>query len=174
MEVSVGFDRGWIITDPGNHVATQPKLWHYFDDMPVIIFTAPISEYDVKTSSDGNTQDFSLMELVPQFRAVCEAPEFSKAFIILLMTKLDLFKEKLVTDPLENHFPEYRQSDYPWTHDNWPEYTFLQDLFKHGNSRERIAYRYVPGHIDLKSRMGFVLTFVQDGNFTSHSFPTRK
>lgn len=151
VQVEIGLDSQWVITDPGNHVATKPKLWHSFDNVPIILFTVPLSEYDATSSGDGNTGNVSFMDLVSKFRAVCEAPEFSKARVMLLLTKGDLFREKLVTNPLENHFSEYRRSDYQYTHDNWAEVIFLRDLFKNGNSHARISYHMVPTDVDTRS-----------------------
>ncbi|KAF9524152.1 G-protein alpha subunit [Crepidotus variabilis] len=85
------------LLDPSGQRSERRKWIHYFEFVTSIIFCAPVADYDQARM----TESFNL------FESVINSRWFLRTSIILLLTKMDEFKQKLPKIPLEKSFPEY-------------------------------------------------------------------
>jgi hypothetical protein len=103
----------------------SPRKWmHFFDHVPVILFCVAISDYDQLVIENGNKSeervsgflflgcDLSdpgvqnrLAESIGLLKSIVNTrPWFRRTPIILLLNKLDLFREKLARVRVQSHF----------------------------------------------------------------------
>lgn len=71
-----------------------------------ILFISAINEYDQEYREDNQIYK-SLNFCISLFVDAISNPFLMGKSIILLLNKIDLFKEKLKISPLKNHFPDY-------------------------------------------------------------------
>jgi len=77
---------------------------HQFDNVTSILFVVDISSYDqVSLDSSANL----LAKALELFDWVANSQWFYWCSIILLLDKVDLFKQKLATSPLDHYFHDY-------------------------------------------------------------------
>ncbi|KAG8855595.1 Guanine nucleotide-binding protein alpha-2 subunit [Tulasnella sp. 330] len=91
--------------DVGGQRSERKKWIHCFEDVTSIIFCVALSEYDQVLLEEGtqNRMDESLV----LFESVINSRWFQRTSMILFLNKTDVFKDKLLKSPMENHFPEY-------------------------------------------------------------------
>ncbi|KAI0046293.1 putative guanine nucleotide-binding protein alpha-3 subunit [Auriscalpium vulgare] len=77
------------------------KLMHIFDDTTSIVFCASLANYDRGAPGAGLEDSLALFENVVNSRW------FQRTSVLLVLTKLQLLKEKLPTVPLEKYAPDY-------------------------------------------------------------------
>lgn len=102
------FDMGQIsihMLDVGVQLSQLEKWIHHFDSVRSIIFCAALSEYN-QVLLEGKNQNRMQQSLI-LFEAVVNSRWFLGTSIILLLTKIDVFKNKLPKVPIEKYFPEY-------------------------------------------------------------------
>ncbi|CAA7263786.1 unnamed protein product [Cyclocybe aegerita] len=85
---------------------SERKRWiHCFESATSIVFCTAMSDYDQVLLAE-RTQNRMLESLV-LFESVINSRWFRRTSIVLLLTKIDVFKNKLPKVPLEFYFPEY-------------------------------------------------------------------
>ncbi|RYP40254.1 hypothetical protein DL767_001797 [Monosporascus sp. MG133] len=81
------------------------KRMHFFENVSTIIFVVNLAGYDqVLLEESSLTQ---LMESLMLFDSVVNSGWFRRTSIVLLLNKVDLFRQKLPLSPLADYFPDY-------------------------------------------------------------------
>ncbi|KAH7019583.1 guanine nucleotide regulatory protein [Ilyonectria destructans] len=80
------------------------KVIHQFENVTSIIFIVDLSRYT--EGLEWSTQN-GLMESISHFDSVVNSRWCTRSSIILLLSNLYEFKQKLARDPLSNYFPDY-------------------------------------------------------------------
>ncbi|KAI8848760.1 guanine nucleotide binding protein, alpha subunit [Chytridium lagenaria] len=93
------------IFDVGGQRSERKKWAPYFDDCSAIIFVSAISAYDQSCFEDNTTN--RITESLTLFSSICNHPLFRSTSMILFLNKIDLFRKKLQTIPIQNYFPQY-------------------------------------------------------------------
>ncbi len=76
---------------------------YLFECVTSIVFCADLADYD-RIDDYGNNR---LTESIALFDSIVNSRWFLRSSIILCLTKIDLFKEKIQNVPLERYFPDY-------------------------------------------------------------------
>ncbi|KAJ3055514.1 Guanine nucleotide-binding protein alpha-2 subunit [Rhizophlyctis rosea] len=92
--------------DVGGQRSERRKWIHCFEAVTSIIFCVALSEYD-QVLLEESTQN-RMAESLTLFESVINSRWFLRTSIILFLNKIDLFKDKLIKNPLENYYPEYK------------------------------------------------------------------
>ncbi|KAJ7853773.1 guanine nucleotide binding protein, alpha subunit [Mycena olivaceomarginata] len=82
------------------------KKWiHSVEGVTSVIFCVPLSDYDELEENGQNR----MRRLLALFDSIINDPYFARTSIILFLTKIDVFRDKVTTGkaPLERHLPEY-------------------------------------------------------------------
>ena len=98
--------------DIGGQRSERKKWIHCFEGVTSIIFCVALSEYDQVLLEDASQGRMG--ESLMLFESVINSRWFCHSSIILFLNKVDIFRHKLQTTPLENYFPDYRGG--PQTH----------------------------------------------------------
>lgn len=101
----VGSNLKLHIYDVGGQRSERKKWIHCFDNVTMIIFCVPLSEYDQFLLEDQSQNRFQ--ESLVLFENVVNSRWFSRTSVVLFLNKIDLFAEKLQKAPLEKYFPDY-------------------------------------------------------------------
>ncbi|KAJ6568527.1 guanine nucleotide binding protein, alpha subunit [Mycena capillaripes] len=92
------------IIDVAEQRAERKKWIHCFESVTSIIFCAALSDYgQVLKGRNAN----GLLESIYLFDSVVNSRWFLRTSVILFLTKIDAFKQKLTKIPLGRYFPEY-------------------------------------------------------------------
>ncbi|KAF8452733.1 G-protein alpha subunit-domain-containing protein [Boletus edulis BED1] len=92
------------IIDPRKQYS--PRKWiHHVEDISYIIFCVSLGNYD-QAPSEGNCQR-QLNDSFIVFESVVNSRWFTRTSVMLFLTNIDVFKDKLSEVPLERHFPDY-------------------------------------------------------------------
>ncbi|KAI8609593.1 guanine nucleotide binding protein alpha o polypeptide [Chytriomyces sp. MP71] len=97
------------VFDVGGQRSERRKWAPYFDDVTAILFLVAISAYDQVCFEDEHMN--RLTESLNLFASICNHPVFKHTSLVLFLNKIDLFKEKLKTVPLQQYMPEYAGPD---------------------------------------------------------------
>jgi len=104
MSFQVG-NQEYNLIDIGGQRSERRKWLHCFENVNIIIYMIAINEYDMVLEEDGITnrlhEAFKLFELLTSTHWLRNIP------CVLIMNKTDLFKEEIMSRPLEEHFPDY-------------------------------------------------------------------
>jgi guanine nucleotide-binding protein G(i) subunit alpha len=85
---------------------SERKKWiHQFENITSIIFIVDLCCYNQVLFED--TTQTRMMETLVLFDSVVNSRWFLNTSIILLLTNVSRFKQKLGKDPLNNYFPDY-------------------------------------------------------------------
>jgi len=141
--------------DVGGQRSERKKWIHCFENVTAIIFLVAISAYDQVLIEDENVN--RMQEALTLFDSICNSKWFVKTSVILFLNKIDIFKEKLPTSPLEKYFPEYTGgSDYEKGAD------FLTQKFVNLNQSDvKQVYPHLTCATDT-SQIKFVMAAVND------------
>ena len=93
------------VLDVGGQRSERRKWIHCFENVTAILFLVAISEYDQMLLEDGTVN--RLQEALTLFDSICNSEWFINTSIILLLNKIDMFREKLPLSPLRAYFPAY-------------------------------------------------------------------
>ncbi|KAI9150927.1 guanine nucleotide-binding protein subunit alpha [Blastocladiella emersonii ATCC 22665] len=100
--------------DVGGQRSERKKWIHCFENVTAIVFLVAISEYDQVLMEDESVN--RMQEALALFDSICNSRWFAHTSMILFLNKIDLFKEKLLSQrsPLARHFPDYAgpEGDY--------------------------------------------------------------
>jgi GTPase SAR1 family protein len=83
----------YAIYDVEGVIGERKKWIHYFNDMACVIYAVPLTSYDQYTFEDDRINQMT--ENLLQFGDVVNSRWLRDASIIIVMTKYDLFFEKI-------------------------------------------------------------------------------
>ncbi|ORX49789.1 guanine nucleotide-binding protein subunit alpha [Hesseltinella vesiculosa] len=92
--------------DVGGQRSERKKWIHCFENVTAIIFMVAISEYDQVLVEDESVN--RMKEALQLFDSVCNSRWFAKTSTILFLNKTDIFRQKLLTSPLSEEFPDFQ------------------------------------------------------------------
>jgi len=138
-------DTKFRIIDVGGQRGERKKWVTLFTDVTAIIFVAAISEYDQKLVEDNHTN--RLKESLEVFGSICNLKALKKTAIILMLNKVDLFKEKLEKVPLCVCFEEYTGDN---SFKSTSEY-IVNEFFKLKRTSTRTIYNHFTCATDTHS-----------------------
>ncbi|KAJ6232589.1 guanine nucleotide-binding protein g(o) subunit alpha [Anaeramoeba flamelloides] len=95
----------WRIVDVGGQRSERRKWIHQFDDVSVLIFVVASSEYNQSLYEDERIN--RMKESLKVFKKTVNNEFFKKKDLVILLNKIDLFKEKIKKHPLTKCFSEY-------------------------------------------------------------------
>eukprot|EP01125_Pyxidicula_operculata_P016666 TRINITY_DN576_c2_g1_i2.p1 TRINITY_DN576_c2_g1~~TRINITY_DN576_c2_g1_i2.p1 ORF type:complete len:356 (-),score=93.51 TRINITY_DN576_c2_g1_i2:464-1531(-) len=96
------------VVDVGGQRSERKRWIHCFQDVTAVIFCASLISYDLCLREERSSSAWK--ETLTVFQEIVNNRYFFDKPIILFLNKLDLFKQKLLTSPLEKVFPEYTGS----------------------------------------------------------------
>ena len=102
------------MVDVGGQRSERKKWIHCFENVTAVLFVVAISEYDQTLFEDGTVN--RLQEALTLFDSICNSAWFIKTSIVLLLNKIDRFREKILLSRLGAYFPEYEGKYHPWAH----------------------------------------------------------
>jgi len=73
-----------------------------------VIFLGAIDEYDTKLIAEGGEQKNRLKESIELFKKIQLFQWLAHTTFILFLNKVDVFREKLQTSDMVDHFPDYK------------------------------------------------------------------
>jgi guanine nucleotide-binding protein G(i) subunit alpha len=96
--------------DVGGQRSERKKWIHCFEAVTCIIFCVALSEYD-QVLLEVNTIN-RMEESLTLFGSIVNSAWFTRTSIVLFLNKIDIFRRKLLTVPLERYYPDY-EGIYP-------------------------------------------------------------
>eukprot|EP00794_Sanderia_malayensis_P005667 gene5667-6363_t len=94
-----------IMVDVGGQRTERRKWINCFEDVDAVIFCASLNEYNMQLEEDCTKN--AMQESLDVFGSIINSQWFKKSQIILLLNKVDIFKEKINTHPLTNYFDDF-------------------------------------------------------------------
>jgi len=91
--------------DVGGQRSERKKWIHCFEAVTCIIFCVALSEYD-QVLLEVNTIN-RMEESLTLFGSIVNSAWFTRTSIVLFLNKIDIFRRKLLTVPLERYYPDY-------------------------------------------------------------------
>jgi len=129
--------------DVGGQRNERKKWIHCFDAVTALIFVSAISEYDQTCFEDDTTN--RMEESLSLFQELCNSKWFKDTSMILFLNKRDLFDVKILTNPVEDHFPAYTGGK-----SKEAGYQFFRQLFESKNRNpEKEIYTHVTCATDI-------------------------
>ncbi|KAJ7618036.1 heterotrimeric G protein alpha subunit B [Roridomyces roridus] len=95
--------------DVGGQRSERKKWIHCFENVTALVFLVGLSEYAQVLYEDNSVN--RMKEALVLFESIVNSKWFHRTSIILFLNKIDLFREKLAINPLENYFPSYTGGD---------------------------------------------------------------
>jgi guanine nucleotide-binding protein G(i) subunit alpha len=141
--------------DVGGQRSERKKWIHCFEDVTAIIFLVAISEYDQVLIEDETVN--RMQEALTLFDSICNSRWFERTSTILFLNKTDLFKQKLLTSPLVNYFPDYKGGE---DFDQASSY-IMQRFISLNSSPEKQVYTHLTCATDTE-QVKFVMNAVND------------
>lgn len=92
--------------DVGGQRSERKKWIHCFENVTAIVFLVALSEYDQMLYEDESVN--RMQEALNLFDSICNSRWFTKTSIILFLNKIDLFKEKVKSSPIQKFFPAFQ------------------------------------------------------------------
>ncbi|ORY36928.1 G-alpha-domain-containing protein [Rhizoclosmatium globosum] len=93
------------VFDVGGQRSERRKWAAHFDNVEAIIFLVAISSYD-QACADAEGMN-RMIESINVFNSICNHPLFKNTSTILFFNKIDLFREKIKTSPIQSYFPDF-------------------------------------------------------------------
>lgn len=93
------------LVDVGGQRSERRKWIHCFEAVTSIIFCVALSEYDQVLLEDS--QQNRMAESLVLFESVVNSRWFTRTSVVLLLNKIDIFRQKIPKHPLADYFPEY-------------------------------------------------------------------
>lgn len=91
--------------DVGGQRSERKKWIHCFEAVTCIIFCVALSEYD-QVLLEVNSIN-RMEESLTLFGSIVNSAWFTRTSIVLFLNKIDIFRRKLLTVPLERYYPDY-------------------------------------------------------------------
>lgn len=132
--------------DVGGQRNARKKWIHCFENVTSVIFVAALSDYNLLLYEDGKTN--RMHEALNLFEDILKSEWFQQTAMILFLNKKDIFREKILENPLTVCFPEYngQQTNYRSC------CKFIKEQFKARNKNsERKIYTHYTNATDSKA-----------------------
>jgi len=101
----------YSVYDVGGQTGYRKRWIPYFDDSRAIIFMVAISSYDQMLVEDSTINRMD--DALHLFDEICNNDIFKKTAIMLFLSKIDIFREKIKTSSISTYFPSFKGgSDY--------------------------------------------------------------
>jgi len=97
--------------DVGGQRSERKKWIHCFENVTAIVFLVALSEYDQMLHEDDSVN--RMQEALNLFDSICNSRWFIKTSIILFLNKIDLFKQKVKSSPIQKFFPNFHPPSAP-------------------------------------------------------------
>eukprot|EP00834_Sanchytrium_tribonematis_P001090 NODE_23_length_42016_cov_0.755803.p28 type:complete len:140 gc:universal NODE_23_length_42016_cov_0.755803:37570-37989(+) len=91
--------------DVGGQRSERRKWIHCFEGVTMVIFVTSLSEYDQTLLEDARVN--RMVESISLFDSVVNSRWFSRSSMVVLLNKIDIFKEKLLISPLRRFYPDF-------------------------------------------------------------------
>jgi guanine nucleotide-binding protein G(i) subunit alpha len=95
----------FIFVDVGGQRNERKKWPQCFENVNAVLFVTALSDYDQKCYEDDETN--RLQESLTLFQDISNGKWFSETTIILILNKVDVFKNKLKKSPMSTYFEDY-------------------------------------------------------------------
>ncbi|EGG16615.1 hypothetical protein DFA_07593 [Cavenderia fasciculata] len=95
--------------DFGGKRKERRQWFQHFEGTKAVVFCAALSDYNITLIEDQAIN--RLEDTIQLWKEVLVNPAFKHVPIFLLLTKQDIFREKLGRDPLEKYFSDYTGGD---------------------------------------------------------------
>ncbi|KAJ3113045.1 Guanine nucleotide-binding protein G(t) subunit alpha-2 [Physocladia obscura] len=125
------------VFDVGGQRSQRKKWAPYFDDVRAIIYLVAMNSYDQVCFEDSSAN--RMTESLNVFKSMCNHPMFKSTAMILFMNKIDLFRAKLETAMIANHFSEFQG---PNTYERGSEFFARQFLTQNKNPEKKIYVHF--------------------------------
>jgi guanine nucleotide-binding protein G(i) subunit alpha len=93
------------ITDVGGARNERKKWIHTFENVDVVIYLAPLADYDRVMFEDEQTNRMD--ESIRLFEELVNSKWFKNTAFVLWLTKQDQFAEKMKVSPVSDYFPDF-------------------------------------------------------------------
>src|SRR5271170_1305917 len=110
--------------DVGGQRSERKKWIHCFEAVTCIIFCVALSEYD-QVLLEVNTIN-RMEESLTLFGSIVNSAWFARTSIVLFLNKIDIFRKKLLSVPLEKYYPDYEGGPDPGKAAKYILYRFSQ------------------------------------------------
>lgn len=149
--------------DVGGQRSERRKWIHCFEAVTGLLFLVALSEYDQALYEDQHIN--RMQEALTLFNSICNSRWFAHSSIILFMNKIDLFRAKLRTSPLQNYFADYAplpEADQDFDKEVHHAANFLTDKFLAlSQDQQRVIYSHLTCATDT-SQFKIVFQAVRD------------
>ncbi|KAF7328293.1 hypothetical protein MSAN_02486300 [Mycena sanguinolenta] len=106
-------DKEITIVDVGGQKSERRKWIHCFQDVTSILFVTSLSGYDRCLLEDRDVNQMKDAMMI--WESICNSQWFKRTSIILLLSKNDLFQEKIKTSDIKSFFPDFDGEPYSVT-----------------------------------------------------------
>eukprot|EP01155_Anaeramoeba_flamelloides_P017440 Anaeramoba_flamelloidesa567439_42.p1 GENE.a567439_42~~a567439_42.p1 ORF type:complete len:323 (-),score=62.80 a567439_42:49-1017(-) len=107
-------DFTWRIIDVGGQRSERRKWIHHFADVDILIFVIALDSYSQKLFEEHSVN--RMTECISVFEQTVNNEFFKKKDLVILLNKIDLFKEKLKKVKIKEAFPDYEgENDFEHT-----------------------------------------------------------
>jgi len=96
------------VIDVGGQRSLRKKWIHLFQDVTAVLYCASLACYNMQLRESRDINQFD--DCLQLFSEIINTRWFVNTPVILFLNKTDLFKEKLLTAPLNMYFPDYKGS----------------------------------------------------------------
>ncbi|KAI8096793.1 G protein alpha subunit [Halteromyces radiatus] len=141
--------------DVGGQRSERKKWIHCFENVTAIIFMVAISEYDQVLIEDESIN--RMQEALTLFDSICNSRWFEKTSTILFLNKTDIFKQKLLTSPLSQCFPDFQGG----TDEEAARDYIMKRFVSINNSPDKQVYTHFTCATDTE-QVEFVMSAVHD------------
>ncbi|WFD04846.1 Guanine nucleotide-binding protein alpha-2 subunit [Malassezia vespertilionis] len=97
------------LVDVGGQRSERNKWIHCFEAVTTILFCVALSEYDQALLEDSKQN--RMAESLVLFESIINSRWFQQTSVVLMLNKIDIFRQKLPLRPLVDYFPEYTGGD---------------------------------------------------------------
>ncbi|KAH6881252.1 guanine nucleotide binding protein, alpha subunit [Coprinopsis sp. MPI-PUGE-AT-0042] len=98
------------IIDMGTQTSERQKWLPAFEDVTALMFVVDMSAYDQMLHKDDSVN--SMQAALGLFDSICNSRWQARTSIILFLNNVDVFQEKLSSQPLRDYFPDYSGDDF--------------------------------------------------------------
>ncbi|KAJ6245568.1 guanine nucleotide-binding protein g(o) subunit alpha [Anaeramoeba flamelloides] len=104
----------WNLVDVGGQRSERRKWIHHFEDVDILIFVIALDSYSQKLFEEHSVN--RMTECLSVFEQTVNNEFFKKKRLVILLNKIDLFKEKLKKVKIKEAFPDYEgENDFEHT-----------------------------------------------------------
>ncbi|KAI9754944.1 MAG: G-Protein alpha subunit [Chaenotheca gracillima] len=142
--------------DVGGQRSERKKWIHCFENVNCLLFLVAVSGYDQCLVEDKNANQ--MQEALMLFESIVNSQWFTRSAIILFLNKIDLFKEKLASSAISDHFPDFTGDNTDYKQGS----RFFEDKFRGLNRNpEKEIYSHFTNATDT-NLLKITMNSVQD------------